>query len=437
VNFTLSELAELPLSAALLDRDQSMVAHTPEWRGAGPGTVAYPVRSARLLVATGAAPATCHALLERLLGAIEAAAAGADPVVAMRLRMVSESLRVVSGRRAESAGRARDAIEHARTGITARTALAVSAGDVTDFAVQAPAAAALVMVQLAVNAERHAGATRVALSSERNVFHVAWPGDAGGLRVVTSRRRADRLRWGMGFARIAADTLGGAISGPYRRADGCVAASLEVGLGRLALPVAALRGRQVWRATRTWDEETGMPPGTEVTRGTRLAAARDAALRQPGRIAHQDGWCARTGRRLVWVAIPPDDVTDRARDVLAGLVHERALTGAVAEPARSRLTALGLLLHAALGQPLPRLPARAWNQRFLELREVYALGQPAPKFEGIAALDPAVVAMLAAESGAGFELDGDAMWLRIRPERRSDAAVSVLIEPGADRIRLA
>jgi hypothetical protein len=101
------------------------------------------------------------------------------------------------------------------------------------------------------------------------------------------------------------------------------------------------------------------------------------------------------------------------------------------------LSALALLLNATLGQPVPRTPAAAWRRRLSELKAPYRLTLPVPDFAGIGALDAGVVAMLAAESGDGFELDGDRMWLRVRPEQRSDAAVSVLLEPGADRIHIA
>src|SRR5262249_1779197 len=151
-----------------------------------------------------------------------------------------------------------------------------------------------------------------------------------------------RQRWGLGFARIAADTLGGAVTAPYDSGGGTGTASFEVGLGRLALPVAGLRGRHVLRAARSWDEETGLTPGSEAPLGSRVAWLRDAAMRTPGRIVSRDGWQARAGRALLWMAIPPDDVTERARDVIAGLVHERALTDQLAEPDRSRISALAI-----------------------------------------------------------------------------------------------
>jgi len=58
-----------------------------------------------------------------------------------------------------------------------------------------------------------------------------------------------------------------------------------------------------------------------------------------------------------------------------------------------------------------------------------------PDFDGVGAIDPQVVAVLA-PSGKRFEIDGDRLWLRIREECREDAAVRVLLRPGEDRIPL-
>ena len=58
-----------------------------------------------------------------------------------------------------------------------------------------------------------------------------------------------------------------------------------------------------------------------------------------------------------------------------------------------------------------------------------------PAFDGVGAIDPQVVALLAT-SAHGFEIEGDRLWLRIREECRDDAAVRVLLRPGEDRIPL-
>jgi hypothetical protein len=436
MNFTIDELADLPLACAFLDSDDVAIAQTPEWSGAGPGTVAYPVRNRRLLVATAAATPQTQVLLDRLLTVLEDAALSVAGERRMRMRMLAASLRLIAGRRVITVGTARDVIDFATAGIHSRCQLAVDAARGDDVDVEAPEVAALVLVQLAVNAERHAGADAVTLRQDGKSFHVRWRAAAAPANALTSRRRARRQRWGLGFARIAADTLGGGVFGPRAR-DGEAEATLELGLRRLALPLAAMRGRTVMRATRTWDEETDSPPGTEVDKGGAVGAAVAAALRRPGRIARTaDGFSARTAQSLVWVALPPDDVTERARDVLAGLVHERALTDGVVEPTRSRITALGLLLDAALGSPLPRMPAAAWTRRIHELAQAYGFPLELPRFSGIGAMDPTVVALLAVEAGAGFEVNDGDLWLRIRADRQDDALLTPLAGPGASRIRL-
>src|ERR1019366_9115174 len=163
--------------------------------------------------------------------------------------MLAASLRLVAGRRVTTVGTSHDVIDLAVAGIGARTALEVHVDGRPAFPVRAPEVAALALVQLAVNAARH---------------------------------RRDRQRWGLGFCRIAADTLGGAIYPPADRGDGTVGATLELGLQDLTLPLAAIRGHRVVKATRTWDEETGCLPGAGVEPGSRLAGCPGAPSGGPG-----------------------------------------------------------------------------------------------------------------------------------------------------------
>jgi len=141
------------------------------------------------------------------------------------------------------------------------------------------------------------------------------------------------------------------------------------------------------------------------------------------------------GSRALWVAVPPDDSSVRAREVVAGLVHERALSDHIGEPARSNIGGLALLLATLLGEPMPRVPIATWSRRLHELPRVVAMAGGLPEFDGVGAIDPQVVAVLA-PSGAGFEIDGDRLWLRVRDECRNDAAVRVLLRPGENRIPL-
>ncbi len=434
MNLTIAEIAELPLAAALIDSAGDVVARTPEWDGPGPGAVAYPVRNMRLVVRTRPASSHCDELLGRLLDTIDQAAAGLGETHAQRVRMLAGSLRLVAGREAGGWGTTDEVVQLACAGITARTALAVESvtGDIRP--VLAPEVAALVLVQLAVNAERHDAAEMVRVEVDKTTFRVVWRRGGSPAGVRTARRRADRERWGLGFARIASDAIGGTVYPPRAIGDGKVAATLELGVRRLALPVAAIRDGQVCRATRSWDEETSLPPGSDAPAGSRLGMLCAEAALDPGAIV-SDGWAARRGASITWVAVPPDEASVRARDVVAGLAHERALSDRIEEPARSTIGALALLLATLLGEPMPRVPMAAWTRRMAELTLAFGIALPIPHFDGVGAIDPQVVALLAT-SASGFEVDGDRLWLRIRDECREDAAVRVLLRPGEDRIPL-
>jgi hypothetical protein len=435
VNLSLAEIAELPMAAALVDAAGAVIARTPEWDGPGPGAVSYPVRSVRLVVRTQPASAQCDELLSRLLDSIDAAALALSGTQAQRVRMLGGSLRLVAGREPGGWGTTDDVIELARAGITARTGLSVEAIAGPARPVLGPEVAALVLVQLAVNAERHDAASAVRLEVDRTTFRVVWNHAGPVPRIATARRRADRDRWGLGFARIAADAIGGTVYPPRALGNGTLAATLELGIRRLALPLAAVRDGRVCRATRSWDEETGMAPGSATGPGSKLATIQAAAASVPGRIVVDAGFSARAGVSALWVAVPPDDSAVRAREVVTGLTHERALSEHIEEPARSSIAGVALLLATLLGEPMPRVPIAAWTRRMHELSPAYGIGGGIPDFDGVGAIDPQVVAVLAA-SGDGFEIDGDRLWLRVREQCRDDAAVRVLLRPGENRIPL-
>jgi hypothetical protein len=434
VNLTIAEIAELPLVAALIDSAGDVVARTPEWDGPGPGAVAYPVRHMRLVVRTRPASSHCDEVLSRLLDTIDRASAGLGETQSQRVRMLAGSLRLVAGREAGGWGTTDEVVQLACAGITARTGLTVEPVTGAVRPVLAPEVAALVLVQLAVNAERHDAAETVRVEVDKTTFRVVWRRVGTPGAVSTARRRADRGRWGLGFARIAADAIGGTVYPPRSIGDGDVAATLELGVRRLALPVAAVRDGQVCRATRSWDEETSLVPGSDAVADPRLGLLCAEAALDPGEIV-SDGWAARRGERITWVAVPPDDAAVRARDVVAGLAHERALSDRIEEPARSTIGGLALLLATLLGEPMPRVPMAAWTRRMAELTPAFGLTLPIPAFDGVGAIDPQVVALLAT-AASGFEVEGERLWLRIREECRDDAAVRVLLRPSEDRIPL-
>lgn len=302
----------------------------------------------------------------------------------------------------------------------------------------APDVAALILVQLAANAERHAGASAVTIVQRPTAFEVQWVDRAarGPAVVQANRQRAVRERWGMGFAKIAADTLGGAVYPPQLNGHGVMVTTLELGLERLALPLAGIRDGRVLKATRAWDEETGCVPGTAVNTDVRLKAAVAGAVATGGRLGVVDGWWGRSARAgtVVWVAVPPDDILDRARDVLAGIVHERALWEGIPEPGQSTVFALATLLDRVLGTPLPRVPSATWSRRYSALASAFNVELAAPPIPGSGAVDPRVVLHIAATGGLRFEVDGEELYLHVRAgslgravsqafERRPDGAL--------------
>ena len=172
MNLTLAEIAELPLAAALVDGDE-VVARTPEWQGAAPGAVGYRVRRNRLVVSTDNTHPMCAPVVDRLLDEIDGTAASLPRRQALRATMLAASLRIVAGRAVSDSGTSADVLEHACAGIASRTALEVTIEEHEPFAVLAPAAAALVLVQFATNAERHDHAESVLLRAAGQAFTVA------------------------------------------------------------------------------------------------------------------------------------------------------------------------------------------------------------------------------------------------------------------------
>jgi len=440
VRLTLSDVRALPLAACLVDGGDEPVAATPEWPGLGAACIEFCVRGRRLIVATRPPDATAAALADELLAVLTATAAACRGAQRSRVRMLAASCRLLCGRDMRATGSSREALQLAGDGIAARATLAVETVDHTAAAVSEPDVIALVLVQLAVNAAVHGGARSVVLEHTPPVFTVSWTGAAPApprspeAGVITSRRHADRRRWGLGFARLAADALGGTVYPPRAGTDGRVESTFELGLGRLALPLAAVRDGRIERATAAWEEETGLLPGDLTLAKERLDALAGAAAGAAGGIASLDGWAARAADGVTWVAIPPDDAADRLRDVLDGLVHERALADGLPVATQATLRALALSLGARLGRDVPRMPAAAWRRRMLAVVPRLAPEIDVPAFEGVGALDADVTAVLAARAGGRFEVDGDTMWLYLK--RRDDPVVGTFADADDERVRV-
>jgi hypothetical protein len=435
VNLSISELKALPLAAALLSAED-MVAHTPEWRGAAPGAVTYTTRSSRLVVAARESTPACLPVLTRLLDELDATASALAPPQSLRVAMLAASLRLVAGRVSSARGSSDDVLDHLAAGLRSRTGVALSVTSSSPFEVVAPQVAALILVQLAANAERHDRAAALQLEAGDGIFTMTWRSGSSTPGAVTARRRADRARWGLGFARVAADAIGAVVFPPVRRSDGSTVATVELGLQKLALPVCAVRDGVVHKATGAWDDETELAPGCAVQAGGTAAKCLDLAGRDEGLIVTVNGWCARRTGGVTWIAIPPDGIVDRARDVLDGMVHERALWENVPLGRHVRIVALASLLSALLGAPLPRVPALAWNAAVPAIAGALGLSVVVPRFDGMGALDPNVALFLALEIGEGFTVDGDDLLLRVRPDQRDHDLARLFLAPGDDALRL-
>ena len=133
-----SDLAALPLRAALIEREDEVVARTPEWMGATPATVMYPVRNKHLHVSTRPADATAQRLLDELLRVLDAAESEVAGDHALRVRMLGASLRLLAGSYVVRDGDSTEVFELARAGVRARTSLTIY----TDAGEQTPVWAA-------------------------------------------------------------------------------------------------------------------------------------------------------------------------------------------------------------------------------------------------------------------------------------------------------
>jgi hypothetical protein len=213
-------------------------------------------------------------------------------------------------------------------------------------------------------------------------------------------------------------------------------ASLELGVMRLALPLALVADGSVLKATRAWDEETGLLPGARVAPAGRLTECIAAADAAGGGIAVVGGWTARTVGSRTWIAVPPDSAVDRARDVLDGMVHERALWDNVPEPGRSRIVALAAILSSLIGGTVERVPGETWNRRAAEVARVYGLAMRVPRFAGAGAVDPRVALFLAAEFGERLDAEDDELYLRIAPRWRDHPLVRVFVPDGEGSLKL-
>jgi len=227
---------------------------------------------------------------------------------------------------------------------------------------------------------------------------------------------------------MVADALGATALPPAPSGPGLMGACLSLGSQRLTLPVAVYTGWQVIRATQTWEQGLASPDADELAR-TWLAvtATLQAAWGEPGQVARHDLYAARHVDTGTWISLVPETGPDRARDVLRGLEHERALWSAP-EPHATTVHALTALLAWSLADPPTVVAPDAFAREFP--RSCEALGMPPhPVPPLLACPDPRVAAFLIKELGGSLVAEPGGTALRPAPSARRNPIVELLGRP--------
>lgn len=414
-----AEAAQLPLPAALFETGGRLLAATPEWAGAGPaGGTLYLTGQGHLVVAPDVPTPELDVLVEALLESLRAALRGRRGGDASRAEVLAAGLQLVAGRPALGT-------ERARVERVVELALAAIAGRSQDLVVEvrsplpnvevpSPAAVALALTQLAVNAEQHSGARRVALRVAAGpTFYVEWAGPHRGTVPVDSHRHPLRRdRWGWAYVQMVVDSLGATALPPGPTGPGLVGACLGLGSVQLTLPLARVEAGRIERSTLAWDQDSQVPRFGEPLRGL-AAGLVETARQRPGEVAYVDLYRARAQTGHAWLALAPEAGSNRARDLLRGLAHERALWTAP-EPHATRLQALASLIGVALGDRWPTVPPAVWAE--LAPAAGAALGVSLPvRLDTVAPPDPRLVALLLAELGGRLVQRGEQVYVEPSP----------------------
>lgn len=411
-----TDVAALPLPVALADRDGTILAHSPEWSGGGPGTVAYRLPVASLFVAGEDQDGDIATLMAELVGEITRAALAGEGARRLRLGVLASSLALVGGMATLSAGTTEDVLEHLNAVLATVSRHPVDVVAHRPGAVPDAAILALALRQLVVNARRHDDATRVALTiGPGPTFTMTWAGGEDGDMVTAARHPSDRGRWGLGFVRLACDALGAVYLAPAPPDDGRVTAVLAFDAGpRLRLPLARARDGVIDRASPAWDEETHSPPGTALPQRWHAAVA--AAAARPGSIARDGSARARLTGSSTWIAIVPSGTRDQARDLIRGLEHERELL-TVADPFATRINGLAGVISLLLGDPPRLVTPHAFDTGYPKACAALAVLPLGEAFVGPRAPDPSVVAVLSARLGASVRNANGRLEIDANPTR--------------------
>ncbi|MHB8507644.1 MAG: hypothetical protein ACYDGR_03220 [Candidatus Dormibacteria bacterium] len=430
MRLTPAEMPGLPGAVALLDSHGMILASTPEWQGPGPGTARYGMGRGGVMVSPAGTAPGLQAGVKMLVEVVCAAAAGAELTHRDQLTVLAAGLRLVGGLGVDEAGDLEDVARIFRATLPGRAAVRAVLTGTWSGRVAAPPVAALALLQLVANAERHARVDEVEVhASPGPTLTVSWRAqdarEFDGARVTTSRSVGRRERWGMGFVRQAADAMGGVVTDVYRPTPGRAAVGIGLGTARLMLPLARAVDGRLEEANQAWEEETGGGPGASLNPG--LLQLEIAAAGRKGETVAREHILARAGTRGTWMMIPPGDPADRAREVIGGLAHEQALWTAP-EPYSTRGHALSLLLAARLGGEMPSASPAAFKPQFDQACS--ALGIPSQSPPDVLDLpDPRTAAFICAELGAAMVESGGAVGFAPGPGA-GEAAVTALLRPG-------
>jgi hypothetical protein len=443
----LRDLAVLPLAAATFDWDGAPIARTPEWRDSLHGSVTYALERRptdhgyglkRLVVAQEDLLPEAGVALERLIQQMALAAARAEGEWALRIAMQLDGLRLVTGRCSIAEGTTTDVLRHVEAGLPVRRTTPIEIAEViTDavYPIASPAAVALAVIQLVLNAARHADVTAVTLRiSEGPTFSVEWDRRAPGQRVLhTSRRQRQAPRTGLAYDKLVADALGGQLSGILPCGANGSRILLAFGANFLTLPMARVTAGQLIDATATWYDETGIPVHAPIPH--ELAELVGAAEKQSGRIVVAGDLWARTHGETTLIAQPPDDLLDRVRFALRLLEHETLLFQAP-EPYSTNVQALVAALDGLVGDTWPKTERRAWNTQIRATCAALGCDLDVPELEAPSALDHRLSAYLIANYAHGLRGDGDDLWMDVRDDRL-DAFIDLFLAGGATAVNLA
>lgn len=439
---TLHDLAALPLPALTCDAEGHELARTPEWVGATVGGRAYGHGDLSILVEAGTecSPPGAAAIFERMVAAVGAACGALGCGPRRRLELVAHCLLVTAGRPIPERGTTAEVVDYLRECLPARAEVRLVVREVAASSVVSPAVTAGALLQLAVNAAEHAGATSVdlrVLASHGSVtYRLEWDGAMSwprALRTSRSQSRADRT--GLAAARVLADAVGGTITGllpgvdPVTGAEDLLRTRMEmcVGLDELRLPVARVAGGCVVWCTRVWEEEVGTSFRQELP--DEISRLVDAAQARPGELARGGAFSARADGARTWLAVPPDGAFDRTLMAARYLEHERALTHAP-PPHASRIRSLCHLLMGLLGRDLPYVTGDTWAAAIARECAAYGLATSAPTLDVERILSPMVSAYLLSELGGVIDGARDHVWIEVRPELRRDPLVRLLAADG-------